>query len=110
MPRPGLLIPLFISATLLVSATGCGGSDSAESTDRSSTTTAASGHGGHTGDQQYGGVHAPPVVKASEVAKSGPGPEIGDTWTASIGVNVCGRFLDPMPGVATNGITPQPNG
>lgn len=91
-------------------ATGCGGNDNVSQSDRSTSTTAAPGHGGHTGDQKYGGVHAPPVVKASEVAKSGPGPKVGDTWTASVGVNVCGRFLDPLPGVGTNGITPQPNG
>lgn len=107
--RTGLVIPLFLSVTLMAFATGCGGGEKPKDAG-ATTTSSAPGHDGHSGDQQYGGVHAPPVVKVGELAEFGDGPEVGDTWTASIGVNVCGRFLDPLPGVATNGLTPQPNG
>ncbi|MGB3412169.1 MAG: hypothetical protein WBA45_13345 [Microthrixaceae bacterium] len=110
MSRTGLVIPLFLSLALMALAAGCGSSEKAENAEGTTTTSSVPGHAGHRGDQQYGGVHAPPVVKASELAKYGDGPQVGDTWTASIGVNVCGRFLDPLPGVATNGLTPQPNG
>ncbi|MGB6057363.1 MAG: hypothetical protein WBF71_03795 [Microthrixaceae bacterium] len=110
MPRTGLVIPIFLSVTLMAFATGCGGGEKAKDAGATTTSSSAAGHEGHSGDQQYGGVHAPPVVNVDEVAKFGDGPDVGDTWTASIAVNVCGRFLDPLPGVATNGLTPQPNG
>lgn len=35
---------------------------------------------------------------------------MGDRWTASIGINVCGRFLDPLPGLANKGLIVQPTG
>ncbi len=110
--RTGLILPILLSFSLLAVATGCGEDAKPEAdTNRAPTTTTPSGgHGGHSGDQQYGGVHAPPVASVGDIAKLGKGPRVGDTWTASIGVNVCGRFLDPLPGAEVNGIKIQPSG
>lgn len=108
--RTGLIIPLLLSVGLIGLVTACSDGDEPKAAKDATTTTESSKHAGHTGDQRYGGVHAPPQSKPSDIAKLGDGPKVGDTWKASIGVNVCGRFLDPLPGVSTNGLTPQPDG
>lgn len=45
----------------------------------------------------------PETVSVADVAALGPGPATGDNWTGSIGLNVCGRFLEPLPSAAAVG-------
>lgn len=57
-------------------------------------------HGGtRAGDGVYGSSMAPAIVPVAEIAELGPGPSVGDTWRGHLGLNVCGRFLEP-PGPA----------
>lgn len=71
----------------------------------SSTTHGGAGHGDDTGSsttQQYGSHGmAPEVVTPARVGRLGPGPAVGETFTGSFGLNVCGRFLEP-PAAATD--------
>lgn len=64
---------------------------------------------------------APTVVTVDELAALGAGPAVGRTVAGSLGLNVCGRFLDPpaaatsATGVSTDGaghftITPSTDG
>jgi len=81
------------------------------SDDSASTTTTGTGHAGHDGGSgTYGSSMAPETVSVAKVAALGPGPRVGDTWTGTIGLNVCGRFLEPptaagapVDGVGTDG-------
>lgn len=43
----------------------------------------------------------PPTYSVDEVADLGPGPDVGERWSGLLGLNVCGRFLDPPPAVTT---------
>ena len=97
-------------ATLALVAGSCG-SDDSDSTAAGSSATGADAAGGTETSQAYGSHGmAPEVVTPAEVGALGPGPEVGQTFTGSFGLNVCGRFLDPpaassstATGVSTDG-------
>lgn len=122
--RTGRAGRIFRSTTIAVSAVsalalvavGCSGDDSSSTTTTAvaggHTTTTASGHDSHQ-------AMAPPTSTAAEIAKLGPGPEVGQTFAGYVGLNVCGRFLslpasapaDPSTGFALTseghfGVTP----
>lgn len=82
-----------LAAVLVVAAAACGsGDDAAEDAGDD-----AAGHHGSGGADAsgYGSSMAPETVSVADVAELGPGPSVGDTWTGHLGLNVCGRFLDP---------------
>jgi hypothetical protein len=100
-----MLSVLAVSAVLVGSLAGCSSDDSA-----SPSTTAGAAHGDHGGGGTYGSSMAPETVSVAKVADLGPGPRVGDTWTGTVGLNVCGRFLEPptaagppVDGVGTDG-------
>jgi hypothetical protein len=80
---------------LLAAGSGCSSGDDAGRTAQED----GSGQAGHGGDGVYGSSMGPETVSASDVADLGPGPEVGDTWSGDVGLNVCGRFLDPPAAV-----------
>ncbi len=85
---------MLIAALMLA---GCSGSDEADST----TTEPAS---------KFGSTMGVDFVGVEDVRALGPGPSDGESWTIPVGVNVCGRFIDPMAGVPTDGVTSNPDG
>lgn len=80
------LVPLLVGALA-----ACSSDDSA-----STTTTAGDGH-----DHGYGSSMEPPTFSVADVADLGPGPKVGDRWSGLLGLNVCGRFLEPPHAVPT---------
>ncbi|MFZ4516839.1 MAG: hypothetical protein ACOYOP_00500 [Microthrixaceae bacterium] len=113
--RAALLVAV---AVAVVAPAACSDGSSSASGDGSSTTAPApttapttapngdgdaSGHGGHS---QYGSAMAPAVVSTQDVAKLGPGPQVGQTFSGNLGLNVCGRFLEPpVPAAPVGGAT-----
>lgn len=89
---------LGLLALLLVIPSACAGAGSSEGKINSTT---RSEHGSHM---------APPQVRVSQVARSGSGPAVGDTWNAWVALNVCGQFLEPVAGPQVRGITPSADG
>lgn len=83
-------------AALAFLASGCTGDDTA------STTTAGEGKQTTTSGHDSHQAMAPPTASASEIAKLGPGPSAGQTFKGSVGLDVCGRFLDLSPPAAVN--------
>ena len=121
--RPRILAPLLLVvatvATLALVAGSCGSDDSsaADSSVTSASDPHASGHGdgaaSSDGSTAYGSHGmAPKVVTPSEVGDLGPGPSVGQTFTGSLGLNVCGRFLDPPAAAssATTGVSTDGSG
>ena len=53
------------------------------------------GHDGGGSADGYGSSMAAETVSVADIAELGPGPRVGETWTGQIGLNVCGRFLEP---------------
>jgi hypothetical protein len=114
---------------LAIVVNSCGGSDDASPRSTTSTTAATAataagaGHGGHdSGSQESEGADgsgkygshgmAPKVVTAKQVAELGGGPAVGTTFNGTIGLNVCGRFLDPPVATtsAANGMSTDGTG
>jgi hypothetical protein len=92
------------AATLVLLAVLTAGSLAAcaddDRTGAGATTTAAGGHGDdHGTDSPFGGAMTPRTVSVADVAALGPGPAIGDRWSGELGLNVCGRFLEPPAAV-----------
>lgn len=80
-------------------ASGCSGDD-VGSGSTATTTTAVSGHSTHGDDDGSAyGSHGmePEVATVEQVRELGPGPRVGETFRGHIGLNVCGRFLEPPP-------------
>lgn len=112
-------------ATLAIVVNSCGGSDDASPRSTTSTTASAAGagHGGHDegpkesdgsdGSGKYGSHGmAPTVMTAKQVAELGSGPAVGTTFNGTIGLNVCGRFLEPPAAAssAANGMSADGTG
>lgn len=95
VPRPIALIAVLLVAVLL------GGCKNPEPVREARTTTSMSEHGSSM---------APPQVRVSQVARSGPGPAVGDHWKADVALNVCGQYLEPPRGVTVRGMTANPDG
>ena len=95
--------------TLAIVAGSCGGSDETASS-TTATTSSSSGHSGHgssadDGSTKYGSHGmAPTVVTPEQVAALGAGPSTGATFNGTLGLNVCGRFLNP-PAAASSATT-----
>ncbi len=86
-----------LAAALPVSA--CSSGDATTPAPASSTVADHAAHtDGSAGGSQYGS-HGmePEVATVSQIAELGPGPSVGETFRGHIGLNVCGRFLDPPP-------------
>lgn len=83
---------------VVCSLAGC---KNADPVGEASSTTAASEHGSHL---------APPQVRVSQVKRSGPGPEVGDKWTADVALNVCGQYMEPPAGEAVRGVRANADG
>lgn len=93
--RPAALVAALVAALALVGAACSSDEDGA-----ATTTTADDGHGHGEGSSQFGSSMQPDVVSVAELAELGPGPEVGDEWSGWIGLDVCGRFLEPPTPVA----------
>jgi hypothetical protein len=106
--RVTLAVPVAALALLAVAAAGCSSDDS--SSGPSGSGSGSSQEHGHGGSGTYGSSMAPENVSVADVADLGPGPQVGRTFTGTIGLNVCGRFLEPpvpagppVGGVSTDG-------
>jgi len=113
-----LVLTAFLSA-------GCAvGDDESSDRSRKATSTTAADHTSHSGaaDEEGGGSQygshgmEPEVASVAQIGELGPGPAVGQTFQGHIGLNVCGRFLDPPPestpsdGSASSGFTTDGKG
>lgn len=80
--RPAALIAVL--ASLLIGACS---SEQATTEDSPTTTTSAS---------QFGSSMGVIDGTAADVAALGDGPPPGETWSVPVGLNVCGRFIEPI--------------
>ena len=93
----GVAVLATISVAVLIFVS-CQGDDEPSS----ASTTTSSAHSAHgkddtdSGGTAYGSHGmAPTVVTAEQVGELGPGPQLGERFVGTFGLNVCGRFLDP---------------
>lgn len=70
------------------------------SSDEPAAPTTSGRDGGHDHGSELGSSMEPPTFSVEDVAALGPGPRVGDRWKGLLGLNVCGRFLEP-PTAAT---------
>ncbi len=88
----------------LVAAPACSDGSSSDETARPTPSTPTSAPGaGHGGDPPYGSSMSPEVVSVADVTELGPGPQVGQRFNGNLGLNVCGRFLEPPAPVAPVG-------
>jgi hypothetical protein len=91
--RTALAVPVVLG--LLMAGAGCSSEEEADP----SAARDGSSESGHGGDGVYGSSMGPEIVSVAEVADLGAGPQVGDSWSGDVGLNVCGRFLDPPAAV-----------
>lgn len=86
-----------IVAIIAVVVPACSSDDGSGPTTTAGDATAGDGHGHDNGASAdgYGSSMAAQTVSVADIAELGPGPRVGETWTGQIGLNVCGRFLEP---------------
>jgi hypothetical protein len=77
----------------------CSGDDGAAAPVDGSAAADGGGHD-HGGDSEFGSSMGARTVSVEEVAELGPGPSVGEAWSGLLGLNVCGRFLEPPTAVA----------
>lgn len=107
--RASLPILLGVAVLATISVAGlifvsCQGDDEPSS----ASTTTSSAHSAHGEDDTGSGSTAygshgmdPEVVTIDELAALGQGPAVGERFSGSFGLNVCGRFLDPPAAAAS---------
>lgn len=89
----------------LLGAAACGGTEPSRGDGAGPADTEPDAHGAGMGVRDG---------SVAEVRALGTGPEPGETWSVPVALNVCGRFLDPVPGgpreVAGTTIEATPSG
>ncbi len=97
-PRsPSRILAASVVAVLGLVVPGCASDDEAGPTTTAGDEAADNSHGhdGGASADGYGSSMAAETVSVADIAELGPGPGVGEAWTGQIGLNVCGRFLEP---------------
>lgn len=84
-------------------STGSSSGEGASSTTTSAGVPSGAGKGAGHGGSPYGSSMSPEVVSVADVTELGPGPQVGQAFGGNLGLNVCGRFLEPPAPVAPVG-------